>query len=349
MPLDTNTLHMLEERFDVVWVDGNEEEIHVTCPYCEKRGHTPDRSGHLAINLGKDMAHCVRCDWGTRGAADWLRKRGLPILGSLAGARKTLLGLTDALKGVAREIPLRTQSLALPTAFDYFGDGDDDLPFMGHYLGSMKRKNINLPDLVRHRVGYCSDGFNEGYVIFPFWQGPDLVYWQGRAALPSLLADPKKKKLNPSKTKVELGKGHWFYGYGDAVKGGKVALVEGPLDRITVHDFMRRTYGEDSCALSVQGHTVSFPGAGDHPLNSQIGQLLALEPSEVVVLFDPDVQEASQALAQLLQVAGLNAHPGFLPYGDPNDFHNNDRVLARATSVLDWSDIALERLNNTKL
>lgn len=41
-------------------------ELRVMCPICKQDGHGPDTDYHLHISLVKEVAHCFRCDFGTR-------------------------------------------------------------------------------------------------------------------------------------------------------------------------------------------------------------------------------------------------------------------------------------------
>lgn len=329
-----DTIALLEDAFGSVWVDGSGEELMVLCPYCVKRGHSPDKSGHLAINTAKNKAHCVRCDWGSQDAGDWLRKRGVTIYG-LERAEMDLTSMMDITRGIRKDYPLREQVLKLPEGFEYFEDGDEELFFLDPYVKSMADKHIDMAQLIENRIGYCNAGYYAGYVVFPFVQRGKLVYWQGRAALPKLLETPKKKKANPSKASAPMGKNFWLYGAEEAIPRGKAVLCEGPLDKISLRAYLRKHEPGYAYALSVQGHTMSWPSEDGHPLNSQIGQLVALDPSEVCVLYDPDVREKSEALAKLLQIAGLNAYAGHLPWGDPNDFHHQEDRLKVATNPVD--------------
>lgn len=261
--------------------------------------------------------------------------------------RRALDDAKRSLKGEKYEAPYVHQTLDYPDDFEFFSDGDEELSFMRHYVKSMTDKHLSIKQLEKAKVGYCTTGRTGGYVVFPFIEDGKLVYWQGRAAIPALLKDKKLRKYNPSKRVAPLGKNYWFYGMNQAVQDGFCVLCEGPLDQISLNRFVKRQYGDSAYALSVQGHTVSFPAAEKHPMNSQIGKLYHLRPNKICVLYDADVKEQSDALVDLLQLAGFDAFAGNLPKDkDPNDFHKNAEVLLAATTRMTDMEILKMRLNN---
>ncbi len=295
--------------------------------------------------------NCVRCDWGCRDVRAWLTKRGLSIVGEELGTARNLTTALNEAKKILSDEPAniwqQAQVLDYPEDFETFDDGDDELSFLGHYVNSLKEKHLSLDEMIEEKLGYCSSGPLTGYVIFPFFEDGKLVYWQGRGATPSLRYDKRKRKYNPSKEVAPMGKNFWFYGLQHAVPDGFAILCEGPLDQISLNGFAKRHYGEEAYALSVQGHTISFPSPGRHPLNSQLGKLFQLKPQSVCVLYDADVREQSQALVDLLQVAGFNAFAGTLPEGkDPNDFHHDEKTLTEATTRLGATDSLMARLRH---
>jgi hypothetical protein len=38
-------------------------DFRVNCPYCPRRGHSPDTDHKLYISWSKEMSHCFRCDY----------------------------------------------------------------------------------------------------------------------------------------------------------------------------------------------------------------------------------------------------------------------------------------------
>lgn len=326
--LDSTTIDALEEKFGLVWVSGDGSEVYVKCPFCPKLFGSEDRKGHLALNLTKNLGHCVRCDAGVGDVRKWLKNRySYNIYGFSVPSIKTM---EDMLKAKKHEKPVeKSQIVPLP-------DGTKPLPYhkwgRGPFSSSLVKKNITAEDAENYLVGYCNkEGRYGNYVIFPFIEdySPSLedaaiVYWQGRAIFP----DMPYRKINPSKKLVKLGKSHWLYGYHLVEEGGVIYITEGNLDCISTNRFLEKTYGSGHYAVSIQGTALSFPSEGDALFNSQFGKILTKHPERVVVLLDPDAKKKAEALGNLLTLCGMNVTIGLLPNNDPNASSDADMLQA---------------------
>lgn len=300
-------LDALQKRFTSVWLAAGGSEIMVTCPYCHYRGMSPDKSGHLALNFEKGMAHCVKCDWGHRNLRAWLKDQKFE--GQLP------LPTRDSLfkKSLPKPQFPALQVASLPPFTSPIGFNEQ-----GVYAESLRKKKILPEEWVSERVCKCVSGRYEGYVIFPFYENGTLVYWQGRSADPSIPA--WRRKQNPEE--LTLGKSSWLYGYEPSLpKKGVVVLVEGTLDKISTQRVLRKTKGEGYFCFGINGTAFSFPDESTHPLNSQFGKLMHLDPAEVIVLFDPDAVKKAKGLAYVLGTCGINARVAELDeaQGDPNE------------------------------
>lgn len=307
--LSADQIEQITHAFgDPVWYSNGGDQINVPCPYCPTRGKDIDRSGHLGISTARNKVHCVRCDWGHGNARKWLlESRGITVYSI------DLDDLASSIDKIDAEPPkFQYETVELPDGCVRFHAGHLQTPFGQSLLD----KNI-LPRMMKDLFA-CEYGRHSGYVIFPFYEHGDLVYWQGRGSTPAMLADKKRKKYNPDKTEAPLGKAHWLYGFDDATKGGTAFLCEGTLDQKSLHTVVKRinpTYF--SCGL--QGTSMSFPDASRHFFNSQFGKLWALSPVHTYVVLDDDAWEASKELAKILNNLGLPSTPVRLVGGDPNE------------------------------
>jgi hypothetical protein len=341
--LTADILNHLEGTFEHVWLSKGGQEVNVTCPYCASRIGSADGSGHLGLNFSKDAAHCVRCDWGSKGMRKWLKKMGFAAIVPAHIARATLSGVRKQLEH--QQVPYRLGQCSLPSPIARLSrrnyDAGDD------FAQSMVDKNISLEEVRRNGVCYCDGGRYDGYVIFPFVEDDQIVYWQARAAYPQLLENSKLKKRNPRDDEALFGKSYWLYGYDFARIGGTACLVEGTLDQVTTQSWIedRGKHLDGWYALSLQGTAVSEPDPSRHPLNSQVGKLVILEPEKVLVVLDPEAWKKTEALAEHLRRLGFNADPVRLPRGDPNEttFDQFDQSLG-ATGL----DVLRNRLNNAQ-
>lgn len=304
-------LDSLERRFGLTWLSNYGEQINVRCPYCHRRGLSEDRSGHLGINTRLNKAHCVKCDWGHGNASKWLESYDVHLSISVVDVVRNIEDLKNQLK--TKDLVFDPITFDLPKEFQAIGGSQEDV-----FTDSLSQKGISKAQMLRHKIGYCDSGKYEGYVLFPFYEESEQVYFQGRAAYPDLLADPKSKKKNP-KSVNGIGKNAWLYGIEDAFKECTFVLVEGTLDRISAQAFLDREYGGSHVAVAIQGTSLSFPDTERHPLNSQWGKLMYYKPTEVLVLFDSDAYKKASELSKILTRTGTASRALKLENGDPNE------------------------------
>lgn len=302
-------LEELERHFGAAWLDSNGSQINVGCPFCHLRGMSEDTSGHLGLNFEKDAAHCVRCDWGRRGLRAWLRQRG--ITQAIGDIRKSFEGMTAGKKKA--EIEFKHTAVELPP--DSFLINSAEYEVESVFAKSLKSKGISLQESERHHLHGCDRGRVKGYVIFPFFEHSEIVYWQGRACDP----DAKLRKYNPSVSEAPLGKSYWLYGFEKLQPGCHIALVEGSLDVITTQSFLSSEKGDDHVAIGLSGTAMSFPDENTHPLNTQFGKIAAIRPSSITVMFDNDAYKKGVILADILCSCGFNARAVEVLSKDPNE------------------------------
>lgn len=304
-------IESLERRFGgEVWISGDlGEQANVRCPFCTINGMTQDLSGHLGLNFRIGKCHCVRCGWGHGSLSKFLEKHGgISVATSIGDVRKELFGFLKKPMEVRRRLDVGAE---FPAEARRIGRASDPC-----YWESLQAKGIEWEEMRQHYLSYSIQ--EDGYVLFPFFEAGEIVYWQGRAARPDLLSDPKKKKRNPP-TKDGLGKACWLYGIDDIEEGMSVYLVEGTLDKISLDRWLRKELGDAHRAVSLQGTSLSFPGDSVHPLNTQWGKIVSKKPKEVNIVFDPDAFEKAQKLASVLQMTGLLSR-AIRTFGkDPNE------------------------------
>jgi hypothetical protein len=305
---------------------------------------SPDESGHLGINTRINKAHCVKCGWGHGNASSWLEKFSIHLAVNFVDVVSELDSLKDALK--VKKVNFDSSTTPLPREFQFIRESDDN-----EFTQSLIDKGLSVEMMIRNKIGFCDSGKYEGYVIFPFYEDGEEVYFQGRAAYRELLDNPKTKKKNPD-SKNGMGKNSWLYGIDRAKKGCRMALIEGTLDQISLQDHLDRLH-DDFCAVSLQGTTLSFPSPDRHPLNSQWGKIKHFDPEEVLIVFDPDAFHKAKELAKILCITGLNARAVQLVGGDPNEIMrmpNGDAILLeslRGGSEFDELTRTLSYLNVT--
>jgi hypothetical protein len=308
----------------------------------------PDLSGHLSLNIEKNVGYCVRCSYPIGNLFKWLSKRNFDVPDVDFYRTKV-----HDLAAMDREVPaprLSQQTMRLPSGCKPISKEDRASWF---FAETLLDKKLTWDQILSSNVHYATDGRLAGYCVFPFYEDEELVYWQGRAAWESLLEDDKLRKVNPHKDEAPLGKNSWLYGVDDAVVGGYMTITEGTLDRITAHHFVRARWGEEAYAVAIQGTTLGYPAVDQHRLNSQFGKLVVLDPKKICILLDADASVKAESMRSELQSCGFDAFVGSLPTKDPNDAADMPDLLERATDPAraggTWSDILDEQLGSITL
>jgi len=320
-------IETLDKRFGGSWLSNDGEQINVICPHCHKRGMSPDLSGHLGLNFKINKAHCVRCDWGFGDLGKYLSGHGVAQTINLSDVTRDIHQVLAYKDAKLTKPDLQVSEVEFPSYFERIAKDQDD-----KFTASLYKKGLDMWDIQKHRLCYADSGWYDDYVIFPFIEDGEIVYWQGRAAAKKLLEDPKKKKKNPSDKECPLGKANWLYGCQFLRKRCTIYLCEGSLDQISLQRFLWEKYGLDGghYAVSLQGTALSFPSETKHPYNSQWGKIRWYEPAEVIVVFDDDAWKKAMALAELLCRTGLTARYAKLSNGDPNEIvkaGNGDSII----------------------
>lgn len=300
-------------------VRSHDDEVIVLCPFCVARGRrSPDSDGKLGLNFTKNVGGCVRCGWGTKNLRRFLKSVGchssIDLKQSVADLKQQVLGKINT-QGPEFKVQTATYSgKCIPIQF-----APKD------YSDSLERKGVPLEMQKRWGIRAMVDGPHEGYAVFPFTEFGELCYWQGRAVWPHL-----PRKYSPP---LPLGSACWVYNYPDKredVFGKILGITEGTLDCISVMESCVGTEHEGKFwAVSIQGTSMSKQSRDRHRLNSQLGKIISLKPSEVLVILDPEERDKSKEILQSLLEVGLNARRVKYPHGtDPNKlFQHNPKKL----------------------
>ena len=278
-------------------------EITAWCPRCGK--------AKLAVNMVKRAWQCWSCRYAGRrpdGLVEAVTGRTSDLFTKDAAlaARDTtgeIAGLSD---NSARSQPRRWPTAPLPGVWG--GLSDTQTRYLRH-------RGVPDEHLQPFGVGAVTDdGTRAGWllagrVVVPVMEGTRRIYWTARATLGSVVP----KTLNcPATGRLEAwglpptpglaGKADVLLGLHLCHPGEPVVLVEGPMD-----------------ALICGAGFVATLGAGLSA--AQAALLVALRPSEVITLFDPD--EAGQHGADRVtgRLSGLVAmrRAQCPPGADPGD------------------------------
>lgn len=133
------------------------------CPFCEERKGSPDRSGHLRINLKMGVYHCFRCNASMRTTGIFLR-------------------LTSFKPFSKKELP-KKREVKLPQDFyPLFESRDDFFPVFKEYA---KQRGLKSSEVLKYKIGFTADLSDPmfGRLIFPHYEEDTnkLDFIQGRS------------------------------------------------------------------------------------------------------------------------------------------------------------------------
>lgn len=260
-------------------------EYTANCPFCVKRGHSPDTERKLNMNPVRDRYYCHRC------SASGMLSR---MLGVLPDGGPQMPAPAKELKPVrppGQLVPLNSLDPACMTRAYIEARGFDANVLYQHF---------GVAGCVD---GFCvSDGeklwFNAtGTIVFPVWMNGTVVGWQARTPYePKKLTEqecadlgmpigPKGVHVRPPKymTPSAMDKSLALFNYDNARRGDAVVLCEGPLDAISA----------GLCAVASFGKGVS---------EEQI-RLIKSYWKLAIILLDPDADDSSRALESTLRMA----------------------------------------------
>lgn len=311
------SLFELERYFDVaawlaargVAVDG--AEVLLDCPQCGKR--------KLSVNVERRKWHCWVC-------------ASRPGVGQSAGG---MVALVEVVEGVGRAVaeailakygrpPVGTGTIA--GALDP-GAGNPPqariatpIPYPPTWqpctsvLPYMAERRITLADAQEWGLGFCTGGVYANRLIFPVFEGGQLVYYQGRAMWPKPPGDKRyRKSLNPPGISGMANSGDLLMNLDRARNYPRVAVTEGPMDCL-------RTGPDAVCTF---GKQIS---------PAQVGRLLAAGVRAVDLMWDADAASEIWAAANWL-LSYFEVRAVFLRAGDPADHTREELAVYRAAAM----------------
>ena len=239
---------------------GHKEAIYY-CPYCESVKGTPDKSGHLYVNIKSKKFSCKRC--GTEGR---ISNKGNNYSQEKDQSLEDIIEMIESISSDQSElsetqytIPL-LRVTELPSAYEYIrerGFTDEDINFYDIRVGSIFNKNmfgrIIVPNIIYDRV------YTDMFVARTY-------------------IDSGKRYMNPVGKNSSIAV---FNLHRIPENPDRIIICEGSLTAIAA--------GHDAVALY-----------GKHCSRTQFKKILAKNPKEIVVNLDPDATKDSDELCQKL-------------------------------------------------
>ena len=283
-------------------------EFYFACPFC----HHP--KSKFAVNSTKDKWHCWHC--GAKGKSIFNLVRVLNLSKKEIGELKELLGNNPKLR-VYKENTDKAQ-LRLPYEYKPMWQIDNSIEYR-HAISYLKKRNINMIDIIRYKIGYCETGPFAHRVIVPSYDADNnLNYFVARSYFDSNI---KYKNPPVSKNVICLeSQVDWNL---------PVILCEGIFD-----------------ALAIRQNAV--PLLGKHIPKKLEVALLENKVTTVYILLDKDAETDAINIEQKLLSYGINASRIVIDRADAGElgFHKVWEYFENPQSS-SFKDILTTRLSNT--
>jgi len=264
----------------------NNSEYLFQCPHCNHH------KKKLSINIEKNVFKCWVCDWSGKDVYRVVRRYGTHSNRSewrkfdqeieIKDFAELLFGDVDT--QVVQEVPLPKEFISL---------ANKNLPKTSLYpLNYLHSRGIGKADIIRWKIGYCSEGEYAGRVVVPSFSRTGKVnYFVTRT-----YADDWRKYLNPPISKEIIFNDLYLDFDEDLV------LVEGVFD-----------------AVKVTGQAVPLLGSTlreEHPLFQKIVE----NDTPIYLALDPDAKKKTDRLIQLMLRYDIETYvvdvPSHLDVGD---------------------------------
>jgi|TARA_B100000073_G_scaffold333605_1_gene325233 DNA primase len=186
-----------------------------------------------------------------------------------------------------------------------------------HCLSYLSRRGINMSDIVRYNIGYCSDGVYGNRIIIPSYNAEgELNYFVGRDIYKGGM-----KYKNPPVSKDVIGF-ELFINWDEPI-----VLCEGSFDAIAI----RRN------AIPLFGKTI--------PKSLKM-KIYEKKVKEIYILLDSDAIKDSIKITDDLMRNGINVYFVNLSEEDPSDMGFRKVInLIKDTKQTSFSDLMRMRLN----
>lgn len=213
-------LSLIQNKFGHIKYSGDTDQISVNCPYCAKRGHTPNTTYKLGINLEKKIYGCFRC---------YAR-------GSLSILFPQLIVLPDVIAVPVEQEGRGLEALPVCQTLSSLTYPWNKLVYKFLHDKGFDPVSLNRVVFVEN---YHKNGFSFGpRLMFPIYQHGNYKGFQGRTIYKN--TDPKYIGA------TGMLKGELLYGYDEAFsQRDMLVITEGFFDREKVGRTAVATMGKN--------------------------------------------------------------------------------------------------------
>ena len=283
-----------------------DSNIAFNCPFCHH--HKPK----LELNTDSQHWHCWVCNSSGRKISVLFRKLNVD-----RNKHAKLSELLEDVKYQPKVTTTNTEVVQLPTEYKPLWRLNASDPEYRNAARYLKRRSIGISDILRYRIGYCTEGLYTGKIIIPSYDANGaLNYFVSRA----YYDDDVFKHKNPRVSKDIIGFElhiNWRM---------PIVLVEGAFDAIAI----RRN------AIPLFGKVIS---------NTLKKRIVEQGVKEIYICLDRDARKQALNAAEYFINNGLIVYFVELSEKDPSDlgFENMNRLID-STSPLTTEILMRERI-----
>ncbi len=296
---EAKKLSIVKQILGSYYKNNNEYLFH--CPKC---GHHKKK---LSVNFEKDVFKCWVCDYSSRTIRRLVRKYG-------NFRQKTEWNkFTDHVeissfeeKLFAKPKEQEEQTIDLPPGF--ISLANRNLPYNSLYARNyLKSRGINKQDMIRWKIGYCTEGQYAGRIIIPSFNiNGDCNYFTARTYM-----DDWKKYFNPPISR-DIIFNHLYLNFDE-----ELSIVEGAFDAIVA--------GQNSVPLL--GSTLRE--------GSRLFQEIIKNDTPIYLALDPDAEKKAMNLVNKLLEYDIEIYKVNIdPYSDVGEMTKQEFKTRKEKAVL---------------
>ena len=278
------------------------EEFLFRCPECTHH------KNKLSVNVDKNAFKCWICDYSGRNISRLIRRFGnfkqIESWRELDGS----VDVNDFEESIfgTEEVETLEEQIGLPKEFTSLANGNKSIGSLSarKYL---KSRGITEKDIVRWKIGYCSEGEYANRIIVPsFGLTGYCNYFVSRTYI-----DDWMKYKNPPVEK-DIIFNHLYINWKESI-----TLVEGVYDAIVA----------GPSAIPILGSTLKE--------NSKLFQELAANNTTIYIALDPDVEKKALRLINNLMEYGIEVYKiNIFPFSDVGEMSKNEFEERKKNAIL---------------
>ena len=275
------------------------------CPFCHHH------KKKMQINLKTQKWHCWVCNQGGYKIGILLRKINAP-----KSIIREVLQLVDEYVSYEKDKEETIYEVSLPKEFKPLWRKSED-PLYKNAIHYLRQRNIGPIDIVRHSIGYCTNGSYSNRIIIPSYDSEGkLNYFMARDMFPN----SKFKYKNPPMSKDTVGF-ELFINWNEPI-----VLCEGIFDAIAIRNNV-------------------IPLFGKFPSKTLVKRLTEKKVRKVYVALDEDAKKDAIKLSKFLMDYGIETYLLNMKDKDPSELgFTKFWEIVKNTKQSKFSDIIKGRL-----